>query len=85
MKAVGNNIIFQYFENKVTEGGLHLLHDVAANESSIVGKVISVGSAVSFVKVGDNIVIPKLMRVPVDLDEGLYVTQEHQVLGIIDG
>lgn len=83
MKAVGANIIFEYFENKKTDGGVLLLHDTAANESSIVGKVISVGSLVKHVKVGDNIVVPKLMRTPIDMEKGLFLTPEHQVLAII--
>lgn len=85
MKAVGSNIIFEYFENRMTDGGVLMLHDASANQSSIVGKVVSVGSQVQYVKEGDTIVIPKLMRTPVDMDKGLYITPENQVIAIIDG
>ena len=85
MKAVGNNIIFEYFEVNQTESGILLTKSHDADSSGITGKVVSVGSGVVSVKVGDTIVIPKLMRTPIDKDRGLWSTLESQVLAIIDG
>ena len=85
MKAVGNNIIFEYFEVHQTESGIFLTKANDADSSGITGKVISVGSGVTSVKVGDTIVIPKLMRTPIDKERGLWSTLESQVLAIIDG
>lgn len=85
MKAVGLNIIFEYFETNLTAGGIYTPTSTDANNSSVIGKVVSVGSQVQYVKAGDTIVVPKLMRTPLDADKGLYMTPEHQVLAIIDG
>lgn len=84
MKAVGSNIIFEYFEVHKTESGFFLTRANDADSSSIIGKVISVGSNVSIVRAGDTIVIPKLMKSPIDVERGLYSTLESQVLAIIE-
>lgn len=84
MRAVGNHIIFEYFEVKERASGFVMPEAIDSQSSSIIGKVVSVGSGVHAVKVGDNIIIPKLMRTPIDKDLGLYSTQENQVFAIID-
>lgn len=85
MKAVGQSILFKYKAETTTESGIYISSGLDANSTSIKGEVISVGGLVQFVKVGDIVLIPKLMKTPVDLDEGIYTTLEHQVLAIIDG
>lgn len=84
MKAVADNIIFKYEEIKQTEGGIALLHSNDAKESSIVCDVIAVGSLVDSVKVGDKIIIPKLMKTVVDAESCLFSTKESQVLAIVE-
>lgn len=86
MRAVGQSILFHYEESRSTEGGIYIPQgmDVSGSTSLLV-TVISVGSLVQHVKEGDKVLIPKLMKTPVDMEKGIYSTLEHQVLAIIDG
>lgn len=84
MKAVGNNILFKYKDDGMTEGGIFLTKGADANATALEVEVISVGSLVQYVKKGDKILIPKLMKTPVDLEEGIYSTLESQVLAILE-
>ena len=84
MKAVGSSIIIEYFESNMTEGGIYVAQSVDAHDNSIKAKVISVGSGVFNVKAGETVLIPKLMKTPIDISKGLWTTQENQVLAIID-
>ena len=84
MKAIGNSILFHYVDEKITEGGIYLTHGVDANTTTIEATVISVGQDVKYVKSGDKVLIPKLMKTPVDMENGIYTTLEHQVLAILD-
>lgn len=84
MKAIGNSILFRYVDEKITEGGIYLTHGVDANTTTIEATVLSVGQDVKYIKSGDKVLIPKLMKTPVDMENGNYTTLEHQVLAILD-
>lgn len=85
IKPIGMNILFEWSDQQFTQGGIALPsgHSAESNSSSIIATVIGVGGLVKHVKVGDKIVIPKLMKTPVDTDKGLYITTEAQVLAIL--
>ena len=85
LKPIGSNILFEWFEQELTEGGILMPTGTSAEakSTSITALVKGVGSQVKHVKVGDRIVLPKLMKTSVIPEKGLYITSEAQVYAVL--
>ena len=91
-KAVGDSVVVkQIVEERKSSGGI-LLTGVACStpHDTIIVEVVSVGSQVNSVAVGEKVIIQKHSTVPISEaevgnDKVLYMAiKEREVLGVVD-